>query len=719
MSVSVSSWFVDQSRAALTQPVRRFFMGGSDYSAWVLRWPKLNYRIDTIDLGTTRIGLSNLDSKFGFLVSSDAALTTSCELTLGFVHPRTGEERISLFSGQVSDVQFGNNGAELQLQLQGKTRRLTDAQLGNSVTSGGVDFTGSAYYPSDLAWYLATSYGGFSALADASNPDIDYAGWQAWRANDVLRDVRMKGYFTGQKAYEALNDLALMDSIAMGFQGSKLRFGDLYTGSQSVVDSLDPIYVAEMQLRIDPSQIVNRFSLDATFNPNSGSFSASYQKVNSDSQQVFGIRDGRFGSRAVWFSTAADGRYFAEDRVRFFKRPQARVNVRTPLAGGLLRTVGDLMTLSNSLLGLSQQQFRLAAMGIDLDQGTLDFDLQAANTRPWYYQATIASSNVVVGGMTAVGSRTFLAWFEDLQATKLLRTDGAGNFQPISGVCATAIKLVSGAEVLLGGPSGYGTQADLDQKVIRRSSDAGSTCYLIANLISAFGTKVHDIENAGGNVFIASTTSGGIWRSTDAGSSWALTQVITPVYHIGVFLMPFSGTIWGATGYDDAAIANGLYLWESVDQGATWAPRHTVLSSGDFNAHGFYAISGSEFLLGTTGAGIAQLNVLRGTLTSATSIAWSYVMSSVSFTGIVRTSSGHLLLGFDEDLTGNGGSVYRSLDQGSSWIEDSRLTKQGNIMLIDQPDSGSVDAYVSRMVTGATTVIGARRYTNFDPNQIG
>jgi hypothetical protein len=94
-------------------------------------------------------------------------------------------------------------------------------------------------------------------------------------------------------------------------------------------------------------------------------------------------------------------------------------------------------------------------------------------------------------------------------------------------------------------------------------------------------------------------------------------------------------------------------------------------------------------------------------------------MSSVSFTGIVRTSSGHLLLGFDEDLTGNGGSVYRSLDQGSSWIEDSRLTKQGNIMLIDQPDSGSVDAYVSRMVTGATTVIGARRYTNFDPNQIG
>ncbi|MEE8434651.1 MAG: hypothetical protein V3S64_07680, partial [bacterium] len=156
MSLNVSSWFIEKMRAPIGSPIRRFTIGGSDYSATVIRWPSLGFRAGTIDLGTTVVVLGNVDNSLSFFVGCDHFLTTSCEITLGFSHPDSGEEAISLFMGTPSNLVFARDGKELRMQLQGKTKRLTDTSLGTDTESGGVDFTNSANYPSDLAWTLIT-----------------------------------------------------------------------------------------------------------------------------------------------------------------------------------------------------------------------------------------------------------------------------------------------------------------------------------------------------------------------------------------------------------------------------------------------------------------------------------------------------------------------------------------------------------------------------------
>jgi hypothetical protein len=75
----------------------------------------------------------------------------------------------------------------------------------------------------------------------------------------------------------------------------------------------------------------------------------------------------------------------------------------------------------------------------------------------------------------------------------------------------------------------------------------------------------------------------------------------------------------------------------------------------------------------------------------------------------MATESGDLLFGFDQDTTLNGGTIFRSLDQGSSWAEDARIGKRGNIRLIDR-GGGVVDAYLARTSAGRRT----DRYRNHD-----
>jgi hypothetical protein len=706
MTAAVTSWFVEQAGQAHLEPRRRLLLGGSDYSEWVLRWPAVGTRLETIDLGTVAVTLSNMERRFNGLVDGGDLLTTSCELALGLTHPVSGDEWLVLHTGQPSHADFSANGAELRLQLQGKTRRLTDLALGSDATSAGLDYTTSAYYPADLAWYLVTSGGGLSAAQSSANPDLDFAAWQTWRDADMVRDVRVKAYFTGEKIYQVLADLAELDAVAIGVRQSQLRFADLH-GPFAAGGELPLEHALDVALTVDPARLVNQFTVQAGFDPGTGRFSSEISKVHSESQARYGTRAGRFGPRGVWFDTGNDGRYFAEEQVRFHRDPWPTVTVRASLAGGLHLATGDVVTLTHTHLGITAREFRITAQEIDLQEGALQFDLEPARHRLWEFQAQVSSVNLRVRTLAAVNCGAYLAVEEGGLSGRLLRTDSAGTFQPL-GPYATALLALDAQQVLIGGPPSSGST----QSVLRRSSDGGSSSVVVASL--GPGTAaVHGIFQVHSGVCLAAVTSGGILRSTTAGSSWNVTWTVSPGYNVRRFFQPVSGTVWGATGYDNAALANGVYLWESLDDGVTWAPRHTVLSSGDFNTGGLYGITGSEYLLGTFGSGVAQLRVLRGTRASPTSVGWSTVLSQVGFAAVTRTDCGHLLFGFDEEATLNGGAVYRSFDQGSSWVEDARIAKQGNLNLVPQPD-GTLDAWVSRISGGPRTY----RYRNFTPDDL-
>ncbi len=706
MSLDVSSWFIDQLRQERASPQRIFTINGCDFSHLVLRWPKVKYKADTIDLGRVSIDLSNRNREFQFFVDSGLSMTASCEIALSFTHPELGPERASLYLGEPSGVRFSEGGVEARLQLQGKTKRLTDVSLGTDTDSGGLDFTDSDYFPSDLAWTLVTCFGGLSAVQDSSNPDIDYPKWKAWNDVNIVRDVRVNGFFTGEKIYQVLNTLAFMDSVMILFRNTRLDFTPIIDGFGAGGELVSPDEIIDLNLSVDPTAIVNDFSIEISYDIATRKFQSQLSLVNSQSILDFGRRSGRFGSQSIWFADLDDARYFAEDIVRFHQKPAPRISLKTPLAGGAHLTVGDVVTVTDSLFQQERQSFRITELGIDLGRGRVDFRCERANQRPWHFQSTVSSKNFQVRTISAVGSGRFLGIDQIELGKQVYRTDGDGVFQPLD-LFASALMPISQNEILFGGPPSSGWP----HSVLQRSSDGGLSSAIVSSL-TPFLPVVHDIFEVKSGTHLASTSSGGIWRSSDAGSSWSITMPISGAYHVRRFFRPYSGSVWGGTGFDNPSIANGAHIWESLDDGISWVLRHTVIASGDLHVQGFFRISDTEFLLSTAGPDINDLGVFRSEFTSADSISWHPVLPQVGFTEIVRTSSSHLLLGFHEDFTFRGGSTYRSFDNGSSWIEDARISKRGNIKLVENED-GTVEAFTARIVAGVRT----DRHRNFDPNR--
>lgn len=708
MSFNVSSWFIEQVRAPIGSPKRRFTIGGSDYSHAVIRWPSLGFKAGTIDLGTTTVVLGNVDNSLSFFVGCDHFLTTSCEITMGFSHPDSGEEAISLFIGTPSNLVFARDGKELRIQLQGKTKRLTDTSLGTDTESGGVDFTNSANYPSDLAWTLITCYGRMSSLESDANPDVQYSEWADWRDANRVRDIRVKAYLKGERIFQVLNTLATMDGRIISFQNGKLRFRDPFESFDPKGPSFPLESILDLSVSLNPERITNHFFVEANYDPETSRFKAQFSQVNSASQAVFGTRSGRFSSRGVWFSSARDAQFLVGDRIRFGARPLPEVHVKAPLGGAFEISPGDLVSLTHSGFGWEKRLFRVVEQSLNLDTALVDLQLSEAQHRRWQFESTVSSFSLYTPHLVRAGSDALLGLGEQGGARPVLRNESGGYFQA-TGLYATALLAINETELLLGGPPSSGSP----QGLLQRSSDAGSSAVTVSSLAVNL-SRVHHIFEVRSGSYLASANSGAIYRSTDGGSSWNHTQTISGAYHINKFFQPFSGTLWGATGYSNFAFGKGLFIWESQDDGISWSRVHIVQDSGNYYCTGIHPLPDSEYLLSTFGGDITEIGVWRSKTTSPTSIGWTLVLSGGSFSEIVITSSGHLLFGFFEETTLNGGAIYRSLDQGSAWIVDAQLTKQGNIALIVNSDS-TLDAYVSRMSVGTRT----DRYRNFDPNQLG
>ena len=290
-------------------------------------------------------------------------------------------------------------------------------------------------------------------------------------------------------------------------------------------------------------------------------------------------------------------------------------------------------------------------------------------------------------------------------ANQAYRMTSQGVFQPL-GMLASAVLPLNSQEILCAGPPTSGSFSS----TIRRSSNGGvsfTTVFSFTPLMS----PVHAFHQVTDTTLLVSTTSGGIWRSTNAGSTWALTWSISGTYHIRCFFEPEPGTIWGGTGADEGIPGSGAHIWESLDSGLTWAPRHTIFTGSYYFMHGLAKTGDGEYLAATTGVTLSSRLLARSKNADTSSSTWSIVMTGTSFTNLVHTSSDHLLFGTFDTWMDTGGSVYRSLDFGSSWYEDAHISKQGNIMLFDNQD-GTLDAFTSGIQAGPRT----DRLRNYTPN---
>src|SRR3972149_7514309 len=178
MAYSVTSWFIDKTQLKTASPVRKFTIAASDYSSRVTKWPSIRRAYSDIRPVNISVDLANEDQALNIFRDEPTKLLSTCTLQMGYTHATSGDELITLYSGDIDRVLY-KKGA-WAVQTLDKFKQFTERVVGAS--NSPALYTGSNYLPPDIAWWLCTSYGGLSAITSTTNPDIDYQSFLDWAA---------------------------------------------------------------------------------------------------------------------------------------------------------------------------------------------------------------------------------------------------------------------------------------------------------------------------------------------------------------------------------------------------------------------------------------------------------------------------------------------------------------------------------------------------------
>ncbi len=197
------------------------------------------------------------------------------------------------------------------------------------------------------------------------------------------------------------------------------------------------------------------------------------------------------------------------------------------------------------------------------------------------------------------------------------------------------------------------------------------------------------------------TPAGGLWKSTDAGQSWAVKGNDIPNLGVSDIAIDANNTdiMYLATGDYDGQHNNSLGIFKSVDGGETWTTtglNYNVTSSRQI-AHVIIDPSNSNNVFATTSNGIYKSTDKGSTWTVKTSTTFfNDIMYKPGSTTIMYAST-------------QSGDVYKSSDNGETWQDitgDSFETSRIDLAVTaDDPEIlvaiGSSNGY--RSTNGGTT----------------
>lgn len=375
MPYSVSSWFIDQALNENPPIKRTFTIGGSDYSSYVLKWPSIARSWDDLRPVGVTIDLANEDQAFNFFRTDKTKLRSSCEIKLGFTHPTSGDELISVFQGTSEKVQF--DGGKAKVSIVDKLKPFSERVVG--LSNSPVVFSSSTLLPSDIAWTLCTCYGALSSVQSTSNPDIDYVSWQAWAAIFSADTVLMRARFDGQKVTEGLRKLARMTQSAIVLSNNKLTF-NRFTTINTHISSLDNRHIIGLSLAIDDADMVNKQWVYADYRPESQYWTISVFDTRTASVNSFGLREEIAQDESVWYVNSANALNLAQRVMSTAGVPYDRLNVETPLVP-IHRLIGETVVVADEQLDVTEG-WRIMGYRLDTDKGriNLDVDVSQINT---------------------------------------------------------------------------------------------------------------------------------------------------------------------------------------------------------------------------------------------------------------------------------------------------------------------------------------------------
>ncbi len=204
-------------------------------------------------------------------------------------------------------------------------------------------------------------------------------------------------------------------------------------------------------------------------------------------------------------------------------------------------------------------------------------------------------------------------------------------------------------------------------------------------------TRALGIDRRNGNVLLAGGVSGGMWKSTDGGTSWRLTS--RPAQQLSVTDLaqhPTNPDTWyyttgeyrGNSARASGAAFRGTGLYRSTDNGETWnelaatvADPATYTSPFQYAARIVISPVTASLFVATNLGGVyrsdddgASFALVTGPGTAPNGLAYEWADVAVGADGTLLAAFSSYLAGRVEGLPGTGG-LFLSTDDGQSWTD--------------------------------------------------
>jgi hypothetical protein len=339
------------------------------------------------EVGSSTIVNSGLGSGTTSIVNSPVFVEKSFERRRGLGR----DELISAFFGTSEKVTLGNG--KVSVMATDKLKPLTERIVGTS--NSPAIFSSSILLGSDIFWTLCTSYGGFSSVQSTSNPDIDYAAFQAWASVFSGDTVLMRARFEGTKVSEALRKLADMTQSAIVLNNNKLT-PSRFTTVNTNISSLDDRHILKLSVSIDDSDMVNKQWVYADYRPESQYWTIACFDTRSASVNSFGLRERIIQDEAVWYVNSANAINMAQRIMQTAGLPYDHIDVETPLIP-LHHLIGETVVTVDAQIGVTEG-WRIMGSRLDMDAGQmlLNIDGSQINTPFILDVSTLDSSDILL-----------------------------------------------------------------------------------------------------------------------------------------------------------------------------------------------------------------------------------------------------------------------------------------------------------------------------------
>lgn len=380
--VEISDWLKSQFGNKVYSPTRKFYIGTSDYSDRVIRWPKIRRTANEVKSVKVKVPLANDDKALNHFYEQAYTLVNTVNVQLGDTHPTSGFEAFNLFTGYLNGVEY--NKRQCVIEARDRLWDFTERKVGDSDSAINIPDSGGLV-PSEIAWILCTCYGALDATQSGSNVDIDYDDFQSWAGQFSTDNVLAHGRYDGQKIAEALDDLAQYTDSAIVLEGD----GKIHFHRFSEVNSNDytwtPDEIIGLEIDVNKRRLVNKQWVYWDYSVESDYFAGKVFAQNTTSINTFDLHEYIIDKESIWYVDSVSALNIAQRKVSLLSDPPKYFELETGL-DGIWRKVGETGRFVDSFYNVtSGAGWRIVEEEINLHDGTVVKQLDEATVLDAFY----------------------------------------------------------------------------------------------------------------------------------------------------------------------------------------------------------------------------------------------------------------------------------------------------------------------------------------------